>query len=87
MLAVICDICNVCISFCEAAHIAGNVAKIEVAVSVPVVGPVYEQVVMSLDEPYRVLRLHIFAVVLRKDGFDELSGGRSGICHIRKHFP
>ncbi len=81
MLSVVCYICNVSISFGEAAHIAVNVTKIEVAVSVPVVCPVDEEVVMSLDEPYRVLRLHIFAVVLRQDGFDEFPGGR--VVHVQ----
>ena len=75
MLPVVADICHVSIDFSETTDAAFQVAEIEVAVAVPVVGAVDEDVVGALDEPNGILRLYELLVVFREDGPDELS------CH------
>ena len=73
IFAVVCNICDVSISCGQTCDASVEVAEIKVAVSVAVRCPVYEKVVVSLDEPDGIKRLGVLLIVLCQESLDEVT--------------
>ena len=81
--SVIVEVGDIPVPCAKPAYRALCVAQVEVAVSVPVGGDIYEPVIAALDKIQRVKRFYIFVIVLREDCPDIFSV--AGVVHVESH--